>query len=72
MEFLLVTCKDQLRTVIIDGSPQGLTGEVIEVERGHHAVRLKGPPFDFTPPEIPITIEGTTSLTPMEVRFETV
>ncbi|MBU1745702.1 MAG: hypothetical protein KJ649_12525 [Proteobacteria bacterium] len=70
MEYLLVRFNDEEREFIIDGELRGWTNEVLELEKGTHVIRLKGPPFDFAPPQIRIILEKTTRLSPREVKFE--
>ncbi len=69
MEYLRVVFSER-REVIIDTVNSGqYTGDVIEVEAGHHIVSLNGEP-DYLPKEKEILLEDTSVLDPMEVRFE--
>ena len=69
MEFLLVKFAED-RELIIDGNVQGRSNQTIELERGSHTISLKSPPSDFQPQQEEIVLENTTSISPMEVRFE--
>jgi len=72
MEYLLVTFDDD-RDMVIDGTIQGRTNEVVELERGTHTVTLKSPPYDFCPKDVvTVVLIGTTAITPAEVRYEKV
>ncbi len=64
-EFKYLEDKD----VIVGGANQGKTNQTIELERGTHTIRL-GAPQDFTPQNMKIVLKDTTSISPMEVRFE--
>lgn len=68
MEYLLVRFSEK-RSVIIDDIDTGQhTGEVIELEAGHHDIRLSGPD-DFVPETQAIIVQDTLELDPMEVGF---
>lgn len=56
------------RRVKINGSFQGHTNEVIELEGGRYEVSL-GPPNNFTPEQVEVDLQGTTAFTPRTVRF---
>jgi len=72
MEYLFVTFDDD-REVVVDDAVQGRTNEVLELERGTHTVTLTSPPSDFRPKdEVTIALDGTTAITPREVRYEKV
>ena len=69
MEFLKVVFPGR-REVVIDGVNSGqFTGDIIELEAGHHLISLEGEP-DFVPEQQEIRIEGTSVLDPKEVTFE--
>lgn len=70
MEYLLVRFKGEDRAVVIDGTSQGRTNQVLEVERGTHEISIEGPPFDFDPPQHTVVLKNTTPLSPKEVIFE--
>ena len=57
--------------MLIDGKRRGRTNVVIEIEAGSYTVSLV-PPHDFTPPEIPLTLDPsqTSPLQPKEVTFD--
>ncbi len=68
MEYLLVIFTEK-RRVIIDSIDTGQhTGEVIELEAGHHDITLSDPP-DFVPETESIVLKDTSELAPMEVSF---
>ncbi len=69
MEFVIVRCAGEDRGVVIDGTSQGRTDQVLEVERGTHEISIKGPPCDFKPPEQTAVLRNTTPLSPKEVNF---
>ncbi len=72
MEYVIVIFKDD-RELVIDGETQGRTNQVIELEGGTHIITLKAPPSDFRPEEgVMILLEGTTAISPKEVRYEKV
>ncbi len=68
MEYLLVRFLEKRRVIIDDIDTGQHTGEVIEMEGGHHDIRLSGPD-DFVPETQSIILQDTTELEPMEVRF---
>ncbi len=68
MEYLVVRFPE-LRHVIIDGTLQGETGELIELEAGTYKLSLAPPP-NFRPDAIEIVLEGTSPLEPLEVIFD--
>ena len=69
MEFLHVVFPER-REVVIDGVNSGqFTGDIIELEAGHHLITIAGEP-DFVPDQREIRIEGTSVLDPKEVSFE--
>jgi hypothetical protein len=69
MEYLLVGFTEK-RRVIIDNVDSGqYTGEVIELEAGHHDIALSGPK-NFVPKIKSVVLLDTTELDPMEVSFE--
>jgi hypothetical protein len=69
MAFLLVQFPEY-RQVIIDDVDTGIgTGQIIEVEPGHHDVTLT-PPSDFEPPVHIVVVQDNIALEPLEVRFE--
>lgn len=57
------------RRVKINGTFQGRTNQLIEIEGGHYEVTL-GPPDNFTPARIEVDLRGTTAFTPRTVIFE--
>ena len=68
MEYLLVKFVEN-RHVIINKIDTGQhTGEVIELEGGHHDITLSGP-NDFVPETQSIILRNSTALEPMEVSF---
>jgi hypothetical protein len=68
MEYLLVNFPEE-RDVLIDTTPQGRTGQIIELEKGTHIISLKSPPVDFKPRQKKIILSDTSSLVPQEVTF---
>jgi transcriptional regulator of nitric oxide reductase len=70
MEFVIVTFP-VVRAVIMDGAPEGQTGELIGVERGTHRFDL-GEPTDYQPLRRRVRVTNTTQLTPMEIAFDPV
>ncbi|MEH6824327.1 MAG: hypothetical protein V7629_10500 [Motiliproteus sp.] len=69
MEYLLVGFTDKRRVIIDDVDSGQYTGDVIELEAGHHDITLSGTE-DFVPKKKPIILRDTTELGPMEVHFE--
>jgi len=68
MEYLLVRFSEKRRVIIDDIDTRQHTGEVIEMEGGHHDIRLSGPD-DFVPKIQSIILQNSTELEPVEVRF---
>ncbi|NJD54861.1 MAG: hypothetical protein FIA94_00455 [Nitrospirae bacterium] len=68
MQYLLVIFPEQ-RAVIIDGTEQGMTNELIELEEGTHTATLKGP-SDFAPEMREFILRRTSELNPKEIQFE--
>src|SRR5207237_8056031 len=68
MEFVRVTY-ETVRGVQIDGTPQGQTGELLGVQRGHHIFDL-GQPVDYTPSSRSEVVAGTSQSQPMVIDFQ--
>ena len=68
MEFLLVRFQES-REVRIDGSPQGRTNIVLQVEAGTHTVTL-APPRNFSPLEQTVLLQNTAAVDPCRIAFE--
>lgn len=68
MEFVTVTFP-RVRDVQMDGAPEGQTGDLIGVQRGHHIFDL-GLPLDYTPPSRTEVVAGTSQDRPMIIAFE--
>jgi hypothetical protein len=68
MEYVIIKYSEE-RTVIIDGEPDGLTGDVLLVEKGTHTFKMDGDQ-DYTPKWRRPVVQDTTSISPMEVNFE--
>jgi hypothetical protein len=68
MEFVTVTFP-RVRGVQMDGAPEGQTGDLIGVQRGHHIFDL-GLPLDYTPPSRTEVVAGTSQDRPMIIAFE--
>src|SRR5436190_19076074 len=68
MEFVRVTF-ETVRGVQIDGAPQGQTGELLGVQRGHHTFDL-GEPVDYTPSSRTELVAGTSQSQPMVIDFQ--
>ena len=68
MEFVIVTCDGEQRTVFIDNQEQGSTDQRLSVPEGLHVFDL-GAPVDYTPPFQELLVEGTTHTDPMPVAF---
>jgi hypothetical protein len=68
MEFVRVTFPS-VRGVQIDGAPQGQTGDLLGVQRGHHIFDL-GVPLDYTPASRTEVVAGTSQDRPMMIEFE--
>ena len=67
MEFVKVTFPES-RGVQMDGAPEGNTGDVLSVQRGHHIFDL-GEPVDYTPPSRTEVVAGTSQDHPMIIPF---
>lgn len=57
------------RDVYVDGQLWGRTNELMTVETGTHTFDL-GLPQTYLPREITKKVTGTTSLDPLEIKFE--
>ena len=68
MEFVKVTFPSR-RSVQMDGAPEGHTGDLLGVQRGHHIFNL-GEPVDYTPPNRTELVAGTSQDQPMIIKFE--
>lgn len=68
MEYLVVRYDDD-RSVIIDGSSQGRTNQLIELQQGTYHITLN-PPDDFEPEYREIVLRRTSVNQPREVIFE--
>jgi hypothetical protein len=68
MEFVIATFP-QVRGLRMDGAPQGQTGQVIGVQRGHHIFDL-GNPKDYVPVSVPAVVAGTSQAQPMVISFQ--
>jgi hypothetical protein len=68
MEYVIIDYCEK-RTVIIDGDPDGDTGDLLMVEKGTHTFKLDGDQ-DYTPKWRRVVVKNTTSISPMEVSFE--
>ena len=68
VEYVVVTFP-KTRTVIIDGDPGGITGDVLLLEKGTHRFQLDGPQ-DYSPQWRQTVVKNTTFASPMEVSFE--
>lgn len=69
MEFLLVSFPEERHVYIDDVDTSITTGQIIEVEAGHHTISL-GEPRDYTPEKHEVVLEDTNVLSPLEVSFE--
>ncbi|HCY84246.1 MAG TPA: hypothetical protein DHV36_03830 [Desulfobacteraceae bacterium] len=67
MEFVCVTFEDQ-RDVYVDGVQTARTNETFRVEEGRHQFDLGLPP-DYDPPEMRLTVTGTTPIKPLAINF---
>lgn len=67
MEFVTITFPS-LRTVNVDGAPQGPTGKVLRLQAGTHRFDL-GAPRNYAPASQTIQVVGTTSAHPLQVAF---
>ena len=68
MEYLLVKFQES-RGVIIDGTSEGMTNQVLELETGTHSVTLEAPP-DFTPDLHEFILRKTSVISPRIISFE--
>lgn len=68
MEFVIVTCEDQERTVFIDNQEQGLTGRRLSVPGGLHVFDL-GVPLNYDPPFQEVPVGNTVHTEPMQIPF---
>ncbi len=66
-EFIRVLFPNR-RRVIVDGGPNGFSGDVVMVSRGPHRVTL-GPPPNFSPTFRLPNVAGTTATSPMPIAF---
>ena len=67
MEYLVVLYPTS-RKVLIDGSFEGFTNELIELEGGEYKVSL-GPPANFAPKSRLVDLVRTAELNPHTIRF---
>jgi len=67
MEFVRVIYPDK-RSVRVDGTVTGETGEVLQMEAGTHKFDL-GTPVDYHPASKEVLVTGTTVLLPLRVEF---
>ena len=67
MEYVKVTYPTR-RLVYIDEEENGYTNEVLRVEAGTHVFEL-GNLANFRPDSRKVTVEDTTVLEPLEVKF---
>ena len=67
MEYVKVTFPTD-RLVYIDGEENGNTNEVLRVEAGTHLFAL-GNLANFRPATRTVTVQDTTALEPLEVKF---
>lgn len=67
MEYVKVTFPTD-RLVYIDGEENGKTNEVLRVEAGTHLFEL-GNLANFRPATRTVTVQDTTALEPLEVKF---
>ena len=67
MEYVKVTFPTD-RLVYIDGEESGNTNEVLRVEAGTHLFEL-GNLANFRPATRTVTVQDTTALEPLEVKF---
>lgn len=68
MEFVIVTCDGEPRTVFIDNQEQGVTDSRLSVPEGIHVFDL-GVPLDYAPAFVEVLVENTTHLDPMSIPF---
>ena len=67
MEYVKVTFPTD-RLVYIDGEENGKTNEVLRVEPGTHLFEL-GNLANFRPATRTVTVQDTTALEPLEIKF---
>jgi len=68
MEFVIVTCDGQSRTVFVDQQDQGTTGHRLSVPAGVHLFDL-GAPIDYQPPFLELDVQNTGPETPLQIAF---
>jgi len=68
MEFVVVTCGGQARSVFIDQQNQGITGRRLSVPEGLHVFDL-GKPVDYAPPFQQVNVTHTGPQNPMSIAF---
>ena len=68
MEYLLVHCSEK-RRVVLDGTAQGQTGDLLELAAGSYTVTLD-PKTGCRPPRHEVVLANTTVLKPCEVTFD--
>lgn len=68
MEYVLIRYPEA-RAVFVDGEKRGVTNIILRTNRGTHSFDL-GEPFDYHPRSQEISVEGTSSINPLEVTFE--
>jgi hypothetical protein len=68
MEFVIVTCDGQSRTVFIDQQDQGMTGARLSVPAGVHVFDL-GPGGGYAPAFQEIDVENTGPENPLPIAF---
>ena len=56
------------RLVYIDGEESGNTNEILRVDAGTHVFEL-GHLQNYRPASRKVTVQGTTALEPLEIRF---
>jgi len=67
MEYLLVHFPEP-RRVLINGTDQGRTNAMLELERGTYIVTL-APPQDYKPKKRKVALKRTSPVSPLEIRF---
>ena len=67
MEYVVVVFPTD-RLVYIDGEENGSTNEVLRIDAGTHLFEL-GNLANFRPASRTVTVQGTTVLEPLEIRF---
>ena len=68
MEFVIVTCNGQSRSVFVDQQDQGVTGQRLSVPAGVHVFDL-GPGDDYVPRFQEIDVQNTGPLNPLAIAF---